>query len=119
MIPLDTGADLLRYLLGAGGGVVIIGALVQAALKLYENRTTYRDAKIAVSSAEELEDGRWNAAYRAGAEVHILTYDVPMQRDLLEARAEVNRLERELGKEPRAFPPLPDVPPLFPRATRD
>lgn len=114
MLPLEAGNELTKTLLGSGALTVILVALAQAGVKIYENRTSLRGVKIAASREEEVEDSRYLAAFRANAEVHLF-YDVMMQRDNLELRAEVNRLEREHGRPPREFPPLPTAPPLFPK----
>lgn len=110
---MDAGNDLARYLLGSGALTVILIALVQAALKLYENRTSLKNANVAVSREEEIEDSRWNAAYRGAGERHIF-WDVTKIQELLELRAEVNRLRGTLNLPPREFPPLESPPPLFP-----
>lgn len=113
MTPMQTGGELTRYLLGSGAVTLVIVAIVQGVVKLYENRTTLKHAKITANKDEELAAEQWNAAYRAAVERH-LPYDLQLRQDIMQLRSEVNDLRRAMHWEPRDFLALPPPPPLFP-----
>lgn len=91
-------------------GSSVVGGVVAGYFKLRENRTTLR---YGYDIQEAQRNARWNAAYRAAAEVH-LVYDLERDQNIYELRSIVNHLLQRLGEPAREFTPLRPPPPLFP-----
>jgi hypothetical protein len=98
--------NLVVGLIGPG----TIGLIILAIIKLRENRTTLRFGYEAQQAGQE---ARWNAAYRAAAENHLL-YDIERDRNIYELRSVVDHLLQRLGDPPMEWSPLRPPPPLFP-----
>lgn len=115
-------AELVKTLLGSGAVTIILVALMQAGLKLYENRKSLRAAKVLKDSdsadAKAIRDSDWNALFRHAAEKH-LPWDLALQGRVAQLESLVNELRRKSGEEPIPFPPLPPAPPLFPEPRGD
>lgn len=110
-------SEVAKNLLGSGALTVVLVALIQAGLKIYENRTTIRAARqkgmTEGDQAQTERDATWNAAYRSAAEAHI-RYDIAMANRVYTLEHMVNDLLEDADKPPHVFPPMPEPPPLFP-----
>lgn len=89
-----------------------IGGVVIAFVGVFGGAFATRQGRAANRS---LNDSEWNAAYRAGAEAHI-PWDYARRDDIEQLRRLMNELRRTVGLPPIEFDPIPDPPPLFPRA---
>lgn len=103
-------AELLKTILGSGGISVIVVGTITLGWNLYQNRK-------AGVRAEDMDDAEWNAAFKSGAEKHVLGYDVPIHHAVLDLQYEINKLRQQSGEEQKNFAPLPDPRdfPLFPK----
>lgn len=101
--------ELWKTILGSSGITAVIVTFLTLGVKLWENRT-------AGTRAEDMDDSQWNAAYKSGAERHVLGYDVPIRQALLDLQGDVNKLRTEMGHDSKQFPELPNPRdfPLFP-----
>lgn len=103
-------ADLIKTILGSSGITAVVVTLLTLGSKLWENRRVG-------SRAEDMEDAQWNAAFKSGAERHVLGYDVPIHHAVLDLQYEINKLRQQSGEAHKDFAPLPDPRdfPLFPK----
>lgn len=102
-------AELVKTLLGSSALATVFVTLITLGAKLYQNR------KVG-NRAEDMDDATWNTAFKAGAERHVLGYDVPVHHAVLDLQHEVNKLRQQNGDEAKQFIELPDPRdyPLFP-----
>lgn len=109
---MDT--ELLKTVLGSSGITILVGTVITLAAQLWKN---HKEG----SRAEDLDDAEWNAAFKAGAERHVLGYDVPMHHAMLDLQYEINKVRSQIGEEPKQFAALPDPRdfPLFPSRGKD
>lgn len=102
--------ELWKTILGSSGIATVVVTLLTLGTKLWQNR------RVGLR-AEDLDDAEWNAAYKAGAEAHVLGYDLPMRQAVMDMQHDINNLLVQSGQERKQFPPIPDPReyPLFPK----